>query len=56
MIDNIERRNGSVNEFDIPSLCAGDIDSDGDIIHEADFSSTSNETSTNAWIRRNTEK
>ena len=35
---------------------SSDIDSDGDVIPEADFSSTDDETSTNARIRRNSEK
>ena len=51
MIDNAESHNGNRIEFSP----AGDIDSDGDIILEADFSST-DETSTNARVRRHSEK
>ena len=40
----------------IESPPAGDIDSDGGIIPEADISSTDDETSTNARVRRNSEK
>ena len=35
---------------------ASEIDSDGDVVPDIDFSSTDDETSTNARIRRDIEK